>query len=87
LKIKYGVGILVFLNAGLLAWQWGLFMPWGFHPHGHREPERLAQQIQPEALTVAPLSAQDPAGQASVATPVLPPAVEDASAAPPSSQP
>ena len=87
MKLKYGVGILVLLNAVLLAWQWGLFAPWGFDPHGHREPARLAQQIQPEALTVSPLSAQTPGKPALVAEPVLPPVAADASAAPPSSQP
>ena len=46
-----------------------------------------AEQIQPEALAVSPLSAQTPAKPALVAEPVLPPVAADASAAPPSSQP
>jgi hypothetical protein len=87
MMLKFGVGILLLLNAGLLAWQWGLIAPWGLDPHGHREPSRLAQQIQPETLTVTPLSAQVTAGQTSEALPVSPPVDSDASAAPPSSQP
>jgi hypothetical protein len=48
--LKYGVGLLVLLNAAVLAWQWDTFAPWGYSPQANREPERLQQQLRPEAL-------------------------------------
>jgi hypothetical protein len=48
--MKYWLALLVLLNALVLAWQLDAFAPWGFGPHLDREPERLEQQIKPEAL-------------------------------------
>ena len=44
--------VLLLLNAATLAWQWDAFGRWGFGPNSAREPERLNQQIRPEALTI-----------------------------------
>jgi len=87
MMLKLGVGILLLLNAALLAWQWGLMTPWGFDPHGHREPARLAQQIKPEILSVTPLRPTTPTGHDPAAAPAWPTSGSDASAAAPSSQP
>jgi hypothetical protein len=60
--LKYWVALLVVLNALALAWQWDALAPWGFGPQQHQEPERLKQQLRPEAVqpVLAP-SAQDAA--------------------------
>lgn len=51
MKLKYAIVILLLLNAAVLAWQWDAFAHWGWGPNLHREPERMQQQIRPEALT------------------------------------
>lgn len=81
MMLKFGVGILLLLNASLLAWQWGLMTPWGFDPHGHREPARLAQQIKPQDLLVTPLRPKTPDPTPTLAWPS---SGSDASAAAPS---
>jgi hypothetical protein len=48
--LKYWLAILLLLNALVLAWQWDAFARWGHGPQVHREPERLQQQIRPEAM-------------------------------------
>jgi hypothetical protein len=48
--LKYGVALLVVLNALALAWQWNALAPWGWGPQQHQEPERLQQQLRPEAI-------------------------------------
>ncbi len=48
--LKYWLGLFVLLNAAVLAWQWDAFARWGYGPNQHREPERLLQQVRPEAL-------------------------------------
>lgn len=48
--LKYWLGLLLLLNALVLAWQFDAFAPWGFGPNQDREPERLGQQIRPDAL-------------------------------------
>jgi hypothetical protein len=50
LKLKWWLLILLCLNAAVLAWQWDAFARWGYGPDVHREPERLKQQIRPEAM-------------------------------------
>ena len=48
--LKYWMAILLVLNAVVLAWQWDAFARWGHGPNQDREPERLQQQVRPEAL-------------------------------------
>ena len=48
--LKYWLALLLVLNAAVLAWQWDAFARWGHGPNAHREPERLQQQVRPEAL-------------------------------------
>lgn len=52
--LKYWVGLLLVLNAAGLAWQSGALAPWGLAPQEHREPERLTQQMRPEAIQPVP---------------------------------
>lgn len=56
--MKYWLALLVLLNALVLAWQFDVLAPWGFGPHQGREPERLGQQVKPEALTLGTLPPQ-----------------------------
>jgi hypothetical protein len=59
--LKYWVGLLVLLNAIALAWQWDAFAPWGFSRQQHQEPERLKQQLRPEALQPVILNSSEQA--------------------------
>ena len=52
MKMRWWIAILLLLNAMTLAWQWDAFARWGWGPNVQREPERLLQQIRPEALQV-----------------------------------
>ena len=52
MKMRWWIGILLLLNVIALAWQWDAFARWGWGPNVQREPERLMQQIKPEALQV-----------------------------------
>jgi hypothetical protein len=58
--LKYWVGLLVLLNAIALGWQWDAFAPWGFGPQ-QQEPERLKQQLRPEALQPVILNSSEQA--------------------------
>ena len=62
---------LLLANAVYFAWGQGLLVAYGLGPARQSEPERLAQQIRPEALQVSPASAPQPA--ASDAAPMTPP--------------
>ena len=44
--------VLVLLNAGYYGWSHGLLRNYGFGPAQQAEPQRVAQQIQPQALRV-----------------------------------
>jgi hypothetical protein len=46
------VWLLLLLNALYWSWAQGWLLPYGFGPLSQREPQRLAQQIQPEAITL-----------------------------------
>ena len=44
--------LLVLANAGYYAWSHGLLASYGFAPTSPSEPQRLAQQINPEAMRI-----------------------------------
>jgi hypothetical protein len=81
MKMRWWIAILLLLNAMTLAWQWDAFAPWGWGPNVQREPERLKQQIKPEALQItlpgqaasAPAAASEaPASKAAASEPTPP---------------
>jgi hypothetical protein len=43
---------LILANAALFAWSQGLLLAWGFGPAQQAEPQRIQQQIQPEAVRI-----------------------------------
>ena len=49
---RWLLAFLLLLNALTLAWQWDAFATWGSGPNTAREPERLQQQLRPEALKI-----------------------------------
>ena len=66
---------LLLANAVYFVWGQGLLTAYGLGPARQSQPERLAQQIRPEALQVSPASAPPPAaGDAARTTPSQPPA-------------
>lgn len=52
--MKWRLFALLFLLLNALYWAWGegWLLDYGFGPTPQREPQRLAQQIRPEAITV-----------------------------------
>ncbi len=73
--LKFWLVLLLLLNAVLLAWQWDAFARWGHGPQQHREPERMQQQVRPEALkfeVMPPAPARPP--QPPMPAPPTPPA-------------
>ena len=60
---------LLFANGAYFAWSQGLLAPVGLAPASAREPQRLQQQIRPEALRVTPATsaASEPEPMASAA--------------------
>ena len=46
--------LLLLANGGYYAWSRGLFLSWGVGPVQQSEPQRLQQQIQPDAVRVLP---------------------------------
>ncbi len=54
---KYWLALLLVLHALVLAWHWNAFAPWGLGLDQQREPERLQQQVRPEALKFEPMPA------------------------------
>jgi hypothetical protein len=50
MKMRVLIGVLLVLNLIQLAWQFDAFGRWGWGPNVGREPARLQQQVQPEAL-------------------------------------
>jgi hypothetical protein len=69
MKMRVLIGVLLVLNAALLAWQFDAFARWGWGPNVGREPERLQQQVRPEALKFSIPSASDAASSAAQAMP------------------
>jgi len=84
MKMRVLMGVLLVLNALALAWQFDAFARWGSGPNVGREPERLQQQVQPEAIKFSILEASDaPAAAASesASQAASPAPVKEASAA------
>lgn len=52
--LRLVVLLLVLANGGYFAWSQGLLAAWGFAPAATGEPQRLRQQIKPEALRILP---------------------------------
>ena len=63
--------LLVLANATYFAWTKNLLAPYGFAPSTQSEPQRMSQQIRPEAMriNVPPQAATTPAAQTSPAFP------------------
>ncbi|MES2363059.1 MAG: SPOR domain-containing protein [Pseudomonadota bacterium] len=61
--------LLVLGNAGYFAWTRGLLVAYGFAPASQTEPQRLAQQIHPEAMRLLIPPEIRPAGGAAAAAP------------------
>lgn len=78
MKMRWWIAILLLLNAMTLAWQWDAFARWGWGPNVQREPERLKQQIKPEALQIT-LPDKAPSAAAASEAPANKPAASEAS--------
>ncbi len=61
MKMRVLMGVLLVLNAAMLAWQFDAFARWGWGPNVGREPDRLQQQVQPEVIKFSILEASDAA--------------------------
>lgn len=70
--------LLVLLNGVFYAWAQGWLAPWGFSGAPQTEPQRLAQQLRPEALRIlgpaSAASAPGPAADAASGTAAAAPA-------------
>jgi len=71
--LRMVVLVLVLLNSAYFAWSQGWLLSLGYGPTQQREPQRLSQQIRPEALVLVPSQA---AGSDGAATPVAARAAE-----------
>ena len=58
--LRFLVLVLLLANAGYYAWSQGLLQAWGLAPAQQAEPQRLQQQIQPEALRIVGAKAPHP---------------------------
>ena len=59
------VWVLLVLNLGYFAWGQGWLLAYGWGPTQQHEPQRLAQQVHPEALTILTDTPSDPHAGAS----------------------
>src|SRR4051794_15506890 len=50
--LRLAVLLLLLANAGYFAWSQGLLASWGFAPSQQSEPQRIEQQVRPQALRV-----------------------------------
>jgi hypothetical protein len=55
--LRLTVLLLLLANAAFFAWSKGMLAPWGLAPAQQSEPQRLEQQIKPQALRI--LSSQE----------------------------
>jgi hypothetical protein len=53
--LRLAVLILALANAAYFAWSQGLLVSWGIAPAQQSEPQRLEQQIKPQALRILPV--------------------------------
>ncbi|HMZ87727.1 MAG TPA: SPOR domain-containing protein, partial [Giesbergeria sp.] len=51
--LRLTVIVLLLANAGYYAWSQGHLAEWGLAPAPQGEPQRLQQQIRPEAVRLA----------------------------------
>lgn len=83
--------LLLLLNIGYFAWSQGWLLPYGWGPAQQREPQRLAQQVRPEAIQIVPAhdgTVASPAATAlSAPAPTPAPALVPAPATAPASAP
>ena len=50
--LRLTVLLLLLANAAYFAWSQGLLAPWGIAPAQQSEPQRLEQQIKPQAVRI-----------------------------------
>jgi hypothetical protein len=62
--LRLFVLLLLLANALYLVWTQGLLAPYGFAPASQAEPERLGQQIRPEAIKLIEAEPAQPAASA-----------------------
>ena len=55
--MRWLMALLLILNLLTLAWQWDAFARWGWGPNTAREPERVLNQLRPEAIQIEPPAA------------------------------
>ncbi len=70
--LRFLVLLLVLLNAAYYAWSQGMLRPYGWAPAEQSEPQRLTQQIRPEAVRILPADEGRRAEQVAL-TPAKPP--------------
>lgn len=70
--LRFLVLLLVLLNAAYFAWSHGMLRAYGWAPADQREPQRMAQQIRPEAIRILPADEGRRAEQVAL-TPPKPP--------------
>ncbi|GAB2541192.1 SPOR domain-containing protein [Simplicispira piscis] len=86
--LRFFVLVLLLANAAYYAWSQGLLLEWGLAPVSQSEPQRLAEQIRPEALRVvgsktsAPAVAPAAAAQEPTSAPAPAPVEAPVAAAP-----
>lgn len=69
--LRLAVLVLLVANAAWFAWAQDLLRPWGLGPSSQAEPQRVGQQIQPEAVRV--VQGEEAARLVESAPPVRPP--------------
>lgn len=72
--LRFVAILLLLANIGYYAWTQGHLAEWGLAPESQSEPQRLQQQIQPQALRIV--------GEKPVAAPAAPPPVATPTPAP-----
>lgn len=81
--LRWVIWLLVLANAGYFAWSQGYLDTLGLKPTEQREPERLTQQVKPEALRLL----NGPKAEAAPQPPVAPVAAPVVTAPEPASAP